>query len=86
MKPNYRSDLNKMYSDVLFRLEEMVVTYKIRPLELRSYVSSNLAEILEEFGLPNDSSSRRILSDVVDHLVNADQDGIMTFESFVKFM
>lgn len=86
--PTNREELNAYYNKVNLLIDEYVEKWKIRPSQLRRYLkpgSENFNRFLEKNRLSDIAGGRTILMDVIDDRCAAEEDGIITFESFKLF-
>lgn len=79
-----RDEANFYYNKINDIIDGYIVNYKIRPSEINNYIKNNLKEFISDIGLSNINRIENIIIDVVDHRLNTQKDGIMTFESFKK--
>ncbi len=81
-----RENLSRTYQEVLHEFDSLMSEYKIQPMELHEFVVNNLKDMMDSMDLFFDSNNSRVVLDVVNHLKNAQDDGILVVESFSRFM
>jgi hypothetical protein len=88
MSINNREDANKYYQIVNELVDDYIDKWKIRPSNLKRYLTPG-SERFNKFLLRNNLSevkgADRVLADVISDRASMEEDGVITFESFLYF-
>lgn len=77
-----RDEANKYFQQLNDIVDEYIKDHKVRPSELHRYMKSNYKSIIDEVGLSDVDGINRVFYDVLNHRLNMERDGVMTFENF----
>jgi hypothetical protein len=73
-KINNRDEANFYYKKVNIAINSYIKDYKIEPVEIKSWIISNLDRFIKKYDLLDIDNIKQIIIDVLDHKVNSFKD------------